>query len=193
MIHFYIGRISVKIHYSFLLLVSLFLLVEQEKTGVLFFSAVLLHEAGHLLAMRLCSVPIRSITLTAFGVAIERSERAVALLGEAFIYLMGPLVNGISFLFLLPWGRILWCRWAASFHLILALVNLLPIPPLDGGNLLSLFLCDLSCQKGDRWMHRIVAAAIFLLFLCGIWVWNTQNSPAVLLFAVLLLFQHPQK
>jgi Zn-dependent protease/CBS domain-containing protein len=127
--------------------------------SLLFFASILLHELGHSLTSIRFGVPVRSITLFLFGgvAALEREpERA----GQAFtIAVAGPLVSlglGVVFLslaFLIPAegptgsvaGAVL--LWLGSINLVLAVFNLLPGLPLDGGHMLQ---AALWAWHGDR-------------------------------------------
>lgn len=113
-------------------------------TSLVFFGSVLAHELGHsLLALR-NKIPVRSITLFVFG-GIAQIEREPQSPGVEFrIAIAGPLVSlGLSGLFGLTWLLTQGIPYIAApaeylmrINLMLALFNLIPGFPLDGGRVL---------------------------------------------------------
>lgn len=129
--------------------------------SLLFFLSIFLHELGHSVVSIRTGVPVRSITLFLFG-GVAALEREPDRPGQAFgIAVAGPLVSvllGVLFLALaFAWpatgelnqviGQV--CMWLGSINFVLAIFNLLPGLPLDGGHMLRAFLWAVS---GDR--HR---------------------------------------
>jgi Zn-dependent protease/CBS domain-containing protein len=113
-------------------------------TSVLFFSSVLLHELGHVrLALR-NDVPVRSVTLFLFGGIAQLGREARSAGAEFRIAIAGPLVSlALAALFgglwLLDRGVDYLAApsvWLARINLALALFNLIPGYPLDGGRVL---------------------------------------------------------
>lgn len=185
MIFFRLGSMGVKIRFSFLLLLSLLLLLQELELGGTFLLAVLWHELGHLLLMILLKLPPTELELSAFGVALRR-ERSGGFWGELVLYLAGPAANLLACTFLLPWDKV-----SGLFHLILAALNLLPIAPMDGGNitelLLEQFLDPSAARKTSHrlslivWIVLLLGAAAFLL---------KQWNPSLLIFVLLLGLQN---
>lgn len=109
--------------------------------SLLFFGSVLVHELGHSWVALRNAIPIRSITLFVFG-GIAQIGREPASAGVEFrIAIAGPLTSlGLAGLFAGAW---LATRdvtflaapmiWLARINLTLALFNLIPGFPLDGG------------------------------------------------------------
>ncbi|AFZ28771.1 peptidase M50 [Gloeocapsa sp. PCC 7428] len=114
-------------------------------TALLLFGSVLLHELGHSLAARSQGIKVKSITLFLFGgiAAIEEESKTP---GQAFqVAIAGPSVSIVIFVllttiaYLLPTGSLSSTLIGdlAKINLVLALFNLIPGLPLDGGQVLK--------------------------------------------------------
>ncbi len=133
--------------------------------------SILLHELGHALAARMFKISVSHIELTALGGAahFERSLPASVPI-RTVVFLAGPAVNlllwvGFSALAGQPAvaasGRLAMALAAlSSANFWLALFNLLPAFPLDGGRTLDTWLSRLF---GSKWSIRIVSALGFLI------------------------------
>ena len=125
---------------------------------VTFLLAAALHEGGHLLAARWRGVPVRALSMTAFGCILDFVDEALVRDRDLlWIAAAGPLCNLLfALLCVTPWvGR--W-RGAALFgaeHLLLALFNLLPVFPLDGAVLCAGLL---KPNVGERRAEQVVLA-----------------------------------
>ncbi len=110
------------------------LLIDRGCRIVCCVAAAVIHELGHLLMMRLCSVRVTGVRLRLFDVLIEADEppspRADVLITSG-----GPAANLISAAVLLPF-----CFELGMPQLALGIFNLLPVMSLDGGHLLRIFL-----------------------------------------------------
>ncbi len=113
--------------------------------SLLLFTSVLLHELGHSLAAKSQGIKVNSITLFLFGgiAAIEEESKTP---GKAFqVAIAGPLVSiGLFFLLFLSLGILpanspvsVVIGDLARINLVLALFNLIPGLPLDGGQVLK--------------------------------------------------------
>jgi Zn-dependent protease len=120
--------------------------------------SVLLHEAGHALVALRLNVPVRSITLFAFGGVLEADADPPGPEGELAIALAGPAV---SLLIAAAAALLWWLRGAPlgddalallAAHLglangLIALFNLLPGYPMDGGRVVRAALWFLSDEE----------------------------------------------
>lgn len=113
-------------------------------SALLFFLSILLHELGHAWVAQRNNLPVISITLFIFGGVAQISGRAPSAGVELRVAAAGPAV---SFALAGIFGLIAWIAedvayiaaplsWLAGLNLVLALFNLLPGFPLDGGRIL---------------------------------------------------------
>lgn len=148
-------------------------------TALAFFASVLLHELGHSVVALHYKVRVRSITLHIFGGIAEIADEAPSPTAEFLIALAGPLVSlALALACHLLQGQFAGdespaglFKYLAYINLTLALFNLLPGYPLDGGRLFRALLWAYSGNL--RRATRIAATAgrgfAFLLIMLGIW------------------------
>ncbi|QSJ16714.1 site-2 protease family protein [Nostoc sp. UHCC 0702] len=131
--------------------------------ALLLFASVLLHELGHSLVARSQGIKVNSITLFLFGgiAAIEEESKTP---GKAFqVAIAGPLVSVALFLLLRLVADIIpdnspismMVGDLARINLVLALFNLIPGLPLDGGQVLKAALWQVT---GNRFQAVHLAA-----------------------------------
>jgi Zn-dependent protease/CBS domain-containing protein len=113
--------------------------------ALMLFASVLAHELGHSFVAMRQGIPVNSITLFIFGGLASMGEESKTP-GDAFwVAIAGPLVSIVLFTLLTLvslFGGVTGAPAAivnliASINLALALFNLLPGLPLDGGNALK--------------------------------------------------------
>lgn len=120
-------------------------------TALLLFASVLAHELGHSLVAMRQGIPVRSITLFLFGglASLEQESKTPS---EAFqVAIAGPVVSFLLFGLLSLLGQAIGTGIGAeilgviaSVNLALALFNLIPGLPLDGGNVLKALVWKLT-------------------------------------------------
>ena len=137
----------IEINLSFLMLLALVFLAFGGIAGVvivcLAFASVLLHELGHALVARQLGVRVSGIELGFFGGAAKmvelprtaNHELAIAAAGPAVSLVLAGLGLGLGAMTHVP--LIAWLGWT---NLILALFNLIPALPMDGGRILRAVL-----------------------------------------------------
>ena len=165
---------------------------------VLIFTCVLLHEFGHIFAARRYGVQTPDVVLLPIGgvARLERIPEEPA--QEIVVALAGPAVNLViaAVLFLLLGGlvppqtldmanpgvdllgRLLWV------NLFLALFNLVPAFPMDGGRVLRAFLAQrLGYARGTQIASSIGQGTAFLFGLLGL-----VSGNVLLLFIALFVY-----
>ena len=126
--------------------------------AVLFIAALAAHEIAHAIVARRCGVQVRSITLWALGGIAEleeepptaRADVRIALAGPATSLAAGIVFGGAAILDRSWHGPAVvtaMLAWLSVMNVTLALFNLLPGAPLDGGRILRGLLWK---RYGDR-------------------------------------------
>jgi Zn-dependent protease len=130
--------------------------------AVLFLVSILLHELGHSLVARREGIEVDSITLWLFGGVSQFKGRFKSAGTEFRVAVSGPLVSivlGVLFV-LIALAHVRSsvdgvAAWLGYINLILAVFNLLPASPLDGGRVLHAALWR---AKGDfAWATRVAS------------------------------------
>lgn len=132
---------------------------------LLFFGSVLLHELGHSLVALSQGIKVTSIKLFLFG-GIASIERESKTPGKAFqVAIAGPAVSLVLSVLLAlvanaypgvnPPIKVI-AQYLATTNLVLALFNLLPGLPLDGGQVVkaAVWKATGSRFKGIRWAAK---------------------------------------
>lgn len=163
--------ISINIHVTFLLLLIFFLSGGIKWLVLLLgvFCFVTLHEICHSLVARSYGIEVREITLLPIGGVASMSSMPEKPSQEFFISIAGPLFNlivvavfyiplkrllGPEVLFYRPFSTATWPLTLAYLYwinLILAIFNLIPAFPMDGGRVLrSLLAQRMGYQRATK-------------------------------------------
>lgn len=161
--------------------------------ALLFFTSILLHELAHSLVARYRGIPVRRITLFIFGGVSNIQKEPDSPFSEFLITVVGPLTSfilGVIFLVLGagtfalgntistdltlalasfgPLSTIL--LWLGSVNILIALFNLIPGFPLDGGRIVRSILWAVTddLTKATRWASYLGQAVAWVLMLVGV-------------------------
>jgi Zn-dependent protease/CBS domain-containing protein len=202
-----VAGIDVYVHVTFLALIPFLAAFYWSTTGTLagvltglaltgmLFVCVLLHEYGHALTARRFGIRTRHITLLPIGglallESIPKDPRQ-----EILVALAGPAVNlaiaGLAFLALAAGGppgapfaaeltRMGFLPNLLAANLMLALFNLLPAFPMDGGRVLRALLS----LRMDRVRATRTAATIGQALAVGLGLLGLYVNPMLILIAV---------
>lgn len=164
---------------GFLLMLAGLYFLDTEGILPLFLGAAVLHEAGHFLALRVSGGHFRRLTLTAFGGRMDCSLPE-SIGGQIATFIAGPAVN------LLLWAALFRTEWHlfAGANLLLGAFNLLPIRPLDGGEILEC-VCQGHGVRLRRGIGLMGAATVAFL---GLFVWTEGGGLSLFLIGLFLTF-----
>jgi Zn-dependent protease/CBS domain-containing protein len=147
-------------------------------TALMLFASVVAHELGHSFVAIRQGIDVKSITLFIFG-GLASLEKESKTPGEAFwVAIAGPLVSlllcgivtaiGVTTTVSGPLAAILGVL--ASVNLALALFNLIPGLPLDGGNILKALVWKITGNpyKGVAFASRVGQIFGWVAILSGV-------------------------
>ncbi len=159
-------------------------------SALLLFASVLVHEFGHALTARRFGIRTRVIVLFLFGGVAQIAEEPPTPRAEFLVALAGPLTSLAlsAILYLIspafgtrPLGSVV--QYLAYVNVMLAVFNLVPGFPLDGGRVLraALWRSSGSLERATRTAARtgqviamlFIGAGLLLLFrsiLAGLWL-----------------------
>lgn len=161
--------------------------------AVLFLLSILAHELSHALVGRATGVPVGGITLFMFGGIARMRGEPPSPKAELLMTVVGPLTSLAIGVLATIWGAALAGRvaldpgdplrafqdvnplatvllWLGPINIIIALFNLVPGFPLDGGRILraALWAGTGDLAKATRWAAMVGRAFALLLVVAGI-------------------------
>jgi Zn-dependent protease len=166
-------------------------------TSLLFFASIVLHELGHSLLAQRVGVRVRSITLFVFGGLARLESEPQRPRDEVLIALAGPLVSvGLAVVFSAAAGLAGGApgalevvaeasTWLARINLVVAIFNVVPGFPLDGGRVLRGVVwaatgsferaTRIAAASGSLFAYTLIGLGIFSVFfarqlLGGLWL-----------------------
>lgn len=160
--------------------------------SALFFVSVLLHEMAHALVARAYGMQVRTITLFALGGVTRIEKQAARPAAEFWMGLAGPLMSA-SLGMLCGWLGAWWGRGSSmtslhppaaillslsSLNLMLAMFNLIPGFPLDGGRILRAFFWWMGGDenRATRISSRAGQGVALAMFGLGLWEFLSAES-----------------
>ena len=165
------------------------------------FVCVVLHELGHALVAKHYKLPISQITLFIFGGVAEIKKEPKTPKVEFLMAIAGPIVSvvlaGALYLLTLAGEHQAWpvpvvaiTGYLALINITLAIFNMVPAFPLDGGRVLRSILWGITkdLQWATRVASRIGSGFGFLLIFLGIFVLISGGFLAGFWFIILGLF-----
>lgn len=169
----------------FILILISNILISGSLFPLIYIAAALLHEFGHLMAINAFGREIEGIKFVGFGIRIK-NRNIFSYRQEILISAIGPITNfalaTLSVLLSIIFSNETLNHFIAA-NIIYALINLVPIPPLDGYGILSNFLyLRFSYQKVKTIIQvTTLILLIFLLFLFIFLLWNSYLNFSFLL------------
>jgi len=148
----------IEITWGFAALLALALLAGAGEVLPLVLLASACHEAGHLAALGLMGARVERIRFGFLGAEIRSDTRRLSYGREILCVLAGP---GVNLLLALVLARVSGDYLLAGANAVQGVFNLLPVPSLDGGTALHLFISFLTdpmaADRVCRWVGVVCA------------------------------------
>lgn len=156
-------------------------------TSVLFFASVLFHELSHSVVAKFYKIHVASITLFVFGGVSRIGKDAPTPAQEFNIAFAGPLSSGVLAAMFWAIERVLpqdqmigaLADWLWKTNVLLAIFNLLPGFPLDGGRVFRALVWAITKDFGRA--TRIAGATgklvAYAMIVLGIWMAFGKGQP----------------
>ena len=136
-------------------------------------AAILVHECGHLWALRFCGVSPDRFRVGMTGPVIDC--HGLSTVWEEVLVAMAGSLFGLLWAFALSFLPLPYAPYAAEVSAVLSVFNLLPIPLLDGGRILLalggseklLRICGLLCVLA----LLLLCAHLHLWYSCPVLLW----------------------
>jgi Zn-dependent protease len=169
---------------SLLLYAGIYYLVFRDtKSIVLLLAVIIVHETGHFIAMRSFGYTnVRMLFIPLFGAFVSGQPAAVDPGKKMVVLFAGPLPGIIlgmvsAYLYTVNHQHIFYLL--ALMFIFLNVFNLLPLTPMDGGQMLDVLFPDQS-----RWVQTLFI--LLSSFALGLAAYMTRNY--LLIFLILLMW-----
>lgn len=164
-----------------------------------FFLSILAHELGHAWQARVRDLEVRGITLFVLGGVTEMRGEATTPRHEFAVAAIGPWVSLVlaAVLGLVTAGLDEYAAWGvdlasvtgnlAWINLAIAVFNLFPAAPLDGGRVLRAAVWRLTGSRRQGIFVAALAGRVFAIVLVGLAVWSLTRGAGLFATGWLLL------
>lgn len=169
----YGDKMKIRINVLIFPFVLLSYITNQMKVYAMLMVLVLLHELGHIIMGKCLRLKINSIEIMPFGCSIRFQEEYDNISGKIeknrkkiMVASAGPIANilCIVIMILLKIEQVEWIY--AS--LLIAIFNLLPIYPLDGGRILEAILdMKMKYKRKKQYLKLVAKVSMILLTILG--------------------------
>ena len=188
------GGLRLYVHPLFLIFGAYYALTGKILIFIIYTLSAVVHELGHSFAAAGLGYRLNKITLMPFGAVASGDIDGLKLKDEIKIALAGPLINlAIGLFFVATWWIFpeiyAFTDVIAEANLSLAIVNLLPVFPLDGGRVLSAVTALKMGKKRSEVFCKVTGAVFSALLLIAFifTAFNTLNL-SLLFFSLFVLF-----
>lgn len=188
------GRIKFGIHPAFFLFGLYFAFNGKVFYFLTYTLVAVIHELGHSFAAYRAGYKLKRVVLMPYGAVISGEKQDFSYADEITVAFAGPAVNfATAVLFIAVWwifpDTYPYTSVAVTASLTIAIINLLPAFPLDGGRILlatlSLYIKRKTALSIVKGLGLALSAALFALFVYSCFV---SLNVTVLFFSSFMLF-----
>ena len=187
--------IKLSIHPLFFVLGFFYAITGQIFIFIICTATAVVHELGHSFVSANLGYRLNKITLMPFGAVVVGDIEGLKFSDQTKIALAGPMINvAVAMFFVAFWWIYPNCYAYTDVvvysNLSMALVNLLPIYPLDGGRIVFCFLAErVGYNKAfsiSKYIGGVFSGALIVAFFVGLI--NKSVNFSLLFFALFVCF-----
>lgn len=189
---FKFGNTRIIISFTFFALIII--LISLNKTEFLYSTIIfaILHEIGHLLALKYFKILIEEFKVSLFGGNIKiLNNNKIQYYQNAIISFCGPLVNLFFFVLFYLLNIFLKNKFINEIYvinLVLAAFNLLPFYNFDGGKILASILMNFLQEKTVNYIITITSFIILIPFTyLAVYIFMLDSKNFYLLVSAVLM------
>ncbi|MCI5583081.1 MAG: hypothetical protein MR357_05150 [Anaeroplasma sp.] len=162
-----------KIHFSFYILFLCMILSRYQILYLKLLLLIFLHELGHILVASIFKIKINRIVLTGMGLFMDAETNDLSFIKGIIFYLSGLIINLILLFFLKEEFK--------KINLFILIINLIPIYPTDGYNILNSIISYFFPYKISKYVSNYLSLILSCIIFCYF-----INKMDFLLFVMLL-------
>ena len=185
---------NTKITISFTIFALIIILISLNKTEFLYSTIIfaILHEIGHLLALKHFKISIEEFKVSLFGGNIKiLNNNKIQYYQNAIISFCGPLVNLFFFVLFYLLNIFLKNKFINEIYvinLVLAAFNLLPFYNFDGGKILASILMNFLQEKTVNYIITFTSFIILIPFTyLAVYIFMLDSKNFYLLVSAVLM------
>ena len=188
------GKLKLTIHPLFFIFGLYFAVTGKVFSFLNFTLVACIHELGHYFSSSRQGYELNKITLMPYGAVIRGESQSFSYTDEVLIALAGPAVNLTTAVFFVALWWLFpevypYTELAVTASVTIALINMLPAFPLDGGRVflaaLSIYIPRKRALKIAKSVGISASIAVFAIFIYSIF---TNFNLSVLFFSLFMLF-----
>lgn len=166
------NKINIIIHPLFIVFASVLIYLNYFFLLLSYIITIVMHEYAHAFVARKLGYKLNQITLMPHGASLSGESKFFSTRDEVLVAISGPLLN----LILATVGCAIWWLWPTTYfytmsfvyaNLCTALINCLPVFPLDGGRVLLAILSKNQKRPVALKKIRILGIIVSILILLG--------------------------
>lgn len=164
---FYIGKIQIKIDYTFFAVIALLIFIDTSGTATLSLIASLIHETAHLIAMLVCKSELQRIVFYGGGICIISNRNSLCFKKRLIVLSAGCVSNAViavtGFIFFSDNYTL---TIFSMVNAIICVFNLIPVGYFDGAEILDIVLTRFLSLKKVEITKRVVSLffSVILIF-----------------------------
>ncbi len=176
----YKSAVKIRFDFTFFAVVAFVAFFDTDGTAILSLIACLLHEFGHLIAMKICGITPERITFYGGGISLSKNLEMVSFGKRFLILICGCTVNALlAFIcFVLGYFNESFMIFGAV-NLVLCIFNLIPLGYFDGAEILSMFLERVFSLKTALILKKLISIFLCFLIFIVIAIYAFSNSGRV--------------